>query len=335
MVRHRHEGGARVAGVGDGADHPRTRRPVEPGERLVEEEHRRVGRERPREEEPPQLAVGEGEEVARGEVRDPEPAERGAGAGPLALRRGLGEADRPVEPGEHDRLPRRVEPVPGLELGRDDADLPAEVERARALQSEPPDRARRGLLLAGEEPEEGGLPGAVRADDGDPLAAAQGEVDPGEDGAAVDEDGGVGHVEQRVCPEDVVVVVDVDVVLDLDFDFDSAVAAVQVQVQVRGPSVQVQRPTSKSKSRSKSRYPFAHDDPSLPHLRDPRDLGDELLLAVRRHDEGGPAPEHGRDVGEEDGARGRVEPLAPLVEQQELRPGRERAREEHAATLSA
>ena len=81
--------------------------------------------------------------------------------------------------------------------------------------------------------------------------------------------------------------------------------------------------------------PLAHRHAPVPHLRDALDPGDELLLPVGRHHHRGAGAEHRADVREEGLPRARVEPLAPLVQHEQFRRGRERASQEHAATLAA
>ena len=77
------------------------------------------------------------------------------------------------------------------------------------------------------------------------------------------------------------------------------------------------------------------DDPPALERHDPPDRRDDLLAPVRRHGDGRPRAQELRDAREQVGARGRVEAVARLVEQEELRARDERPREQDAPPLAA
>ena len=148
---------------------------VEAGARLVEQEELGVGHEEPGDEHPLALALGEGGQLLTDVAGAPDPPEQGV----RALVVGVGVGAPPgleggVDAGHHgvvggERRPQALEDrtarQPDAPTGR------PHVDGAVAV-AEDGDRPARRRALEREEPEDRGLPGAVRAEHGPPLVAA-------------------------------------------------------------------------------------------------------------------------------------------------------------------
>ena len=176
---------------------------VERAERFVHEQHRGVVDEASRDGHALLHSSGELPRIAVLEAAQPHQREQPERAGAVVLAAQPlhvdGEQDV-VEHGPPGKQHRRLE---------DDADVPARAGDGDAAQV---DFAARGGKQAGQDLQEGRLPAARGADDGDELAFADGEVDPvqGQHGAPrrpvllaqalhVDHVGGSGHRDSPTC----------------------------------------------------------------------------------------------------------------------------------------
>ncbi len=151
--------------------HRRARMRVERGQRLVEQQHRRVARERPRESDPLALAARERPCTrAPAQVRDPEALEQLAHIG--VARRAEADVRRHVEVGEERVLLEQVAHPPPL--GRE-VDAPARVEPRLARDARPGPRP--GSSSPEIDAQHGRLPRARRPDERERRAVADAQLD--------------------------------------------------------------------------------------------------------------------------------------------------------------
>ena len=160
----------------------------EPGKGLVEQQDSRALRQRHRDLDPAPFAIGGLAERPVGEVAEPDPVERGAGAGGQRLL--AVEPDervpaqwRPAEERERDIAQQRLAREQRDDLvGAREAEMGAPPARDMGqLEPEQPDRAAVGTQFAGDQVEQGGFAGAVRADDQAVLAQLDREAHRGGD----------------------------------------------------------------------------------------------------------------------------------------------------------
>ena len=149
---------------------------VEPGRRLVEEQHRRAEHERGREVEPAAHAAGVGLRRPLGGLGELEALEQLVRARRARPCGACGRAGRPSR-GSRSRSGSRRPPRTGRRARSSRA-----ARRRRASTSSPTTRAlpRVGLEQRGQDPHRGGLAGAVRAEQAEHAARAGGEVDAAE-----------------------------------------------------------------------------------------------------------------------------------------------------------
>src|SRR5436309_5273777 len=169
--------------------------------RLVHHEQVRPRRDRLRDEHPLLLPAGERADPAALEAGEPAQLDRAAGGLPV-LRAEPVEGPAAGDAPQEDDLPDDRGEV-GVERGRVLRDVrdPAPLPEPRDRHAEQLDLARGRPLEPEHEPEEGGLPAAVRAHDPEDLAPLHGEVHVAEDllalalqGYAADPDDGRGLV---------------------------------------------------------------------------------------------------------------------------------------------
>jgi hypothetical protein len=148
---------------------------VQTGQRLVEQEHVRLLRQRPGQEHALSLPAGQLTHRPATQVRDTQPIQGrdscsdvhgGVAAGAAAEQVPTGEHD--VEPG-HRQVPPRGAAL--RDVGHRRPARPVVAVRGVHLHDAV------GRLQAGEGPQQRGLAGTVQADEGDGLAGGQGQVD--------------------------------------------------------------------------------------------------------------------------------------------------------------
>lgn len=162
------------------------RRCVDGGERLVEEEHRRLLRQGPGKEHPLALAAGEGAERLAALIAEPDTPERMQG------RRALVGANTPERSWRRGTLQHDIEGR-HRELGLRGAVLRDERHSTGAFYTPP------GREEVEQREKERGLPGRVRPDDRDDLARPKVEVDVVEDDAPSALDGQTLDLQQWFC----------------------------------------------------------------------------------------------------------------------------------------
>ncbi len=170
---------------------------VEEARRLVEQEERRLLRQRAREEDALPLAARERADGAVGEGAGAGALERGAGDGEVALRLegDPAEVRMAAEQGDLERGEGQL--VRGLLRHHGDA-AGALARRERGeLVAQQAHRAARGAQRSREQPHQGRLAGAVRTEQADDLAAPDREADAGDPAAARVAEDEVAPLEER------------------------------------------------------------------------------------------------------------------------------------------
>ena len=167
VVRREEDGLAELAQAADHLPRGAARRGVEAGRRLVEEDQLRVADQRQRDVEPPPLSAGQRRGALVGLRGEVDQRERLVDLARSAVVAGV----------EREAL---ADAQAGLGLGflQDDADpLAPARRRAPRVAAEDLDRRRRGLAEALEDLDRRRLAGAVGAEEGEDLAAADLQVD--------------------------------------------------------------------------------------------------------------------------------------------------------------
>jgi hypothetical protein len=174
---------------------------VETRGRLVEEDQLRVGHERAGDQGALALALGQGAVLAAGQRADPQRGEQVVGAVGVEGVVGLPPAPQHTPPGADDDVTHDLvvghaqaerggrEPDPGAQL--------EDVDAAEPL-AEHVHRACRRMQLGRGDAKQGGLAGAVRAEDDPPLVELDGPVDVAQQGGHPAADGDIGHPDDGV-----------------------------------------------------------------------------------------------------------------------------------------
>ena len=152
---------------------------IETGQRLIQQQDAGARRERPRDERPPHLAIGQFARPPVGERSELEESQPALGSPRVCGARRIGEADAGVAPAR-DQIPyRHVNRVVGLQFRRHVADpaFPIGDRRSPRMSRALDAAAQSGREVAVEELQETGLARAVCAEHGPVLALAQFPVD--------------------------------------------------------------------------------------------------------------------------------------------------------------
>ena len=143
---------------------PLPERPVERAQRLVEQQHLRPRSQRPGERDPLRLSARERRHVPPLRAREADELQRLRDAR-VAL--GTGKA---AHPGPEPDVARHVTVWEQRGVLEHEADAPAVGRHLCDVDAVEEDAARRRLLQAGDHPQHGGLAGAARAEQREPLA---------------------------------------------------------------------------------------------------------------------------------------------------------------------
>ena len=175
VLRRQQNGDALSQQLADGLPDPQAARRVQPRRRLVEEEHRRAGHQRPGQVQPSPHAAGVTLHHPVGRVGQLELGQEFLGPGPGGRPAQVGQlADehQVLAPGQQ-RVQRRV-------LGGD-ADVAPHLARvAQHVDARHRGRSRIGAGQRGQDPHAGCLAGTVRAQEAEDGAGGDGKVHPGQ-----------------------------------------------------------------------------------------------------------------------------------------------------------